>query len=94
MQQKDYDKRTALHLASSEGHFECVKYLVENCKVVPTARDRYLNDLFTEPFVNIFCRWGFTPLVEAHRFHHEQVIQYLTHCLQNMPEELEVTKYF
>ena len=48
MQQKDYDKRTALHLASSEGHFECVKYLVENCKVVPTARDRYLNDLFTD----------------------------------------------
>ena len=37
---QDYDRRTALHLACSEGHIECVKYLVENCGVIPVAKDR------------------------------------------------------
>ena len=40
MAQKDYDKRTALHLASAEGHSDCVRYLVENCNIAPVARDR------------------------------------------------------
>ena len=64
---QDYDKRTSLHLvsfqkeqhsivnlspqAAAEGHTDCVKLLVETCGVSPTMRDR----------------WGFTPLVEAHR---------------------------
>ena len=33
MSQQDYDRRTALHLASAEGHIECVRYLVEKCQV-------------------------------------------------------------
>ena len=40
MKQEDYDKRTALHLASAEGHSDCVRYLVENCNIAPVARDR------------------------------------------------------
>jgi ankyrin repeat protein len=27
---KDYDNRTALHLAVAQGHFEMVKYLIQN----------------------------------------------------------------
>lgn len=37
----DYDNRTPLHLASEEGHFECVKYLVEH-GAEPSTLDRLL----------------------------------------------------
>jgi len=74
MSQQDYDKRTALHLASAEGHSDCVQYLVENCKVSLTAKDR----------------WGFTPLIEAHRFHHKKVVNFLVKHMQDfLPDELE-----
>ena len=29
----DYDGRTALHLASAEGHLRCVRFLLDVCKV-------------------------------------------------------------
>ena len=45
----DYDGRTALHLACSEGQFEVVKYLIEELKC-----DIYPKD-----------RWGNTPLHDA-----------------------------
>ena len=38
----NYDGRTALHLAASEGHSSCVKFLVEVCHLSPLARDRYI----------------------------------------------------
>jgi len=70
----DYDKRTALHLASAEGHLECVKFLVETCRVSPAVRDR----------------WGFTPLVEAHRFQHKNVVGFLASFMKDkLPKELE-----
>lgn len=34
------DHRTALHLACSEGHLECVQYLVTVCKVDTGIADR------------------------------------------------------
>lgn len=36
----DYDKRTALHLAASEGHPEIVKFLLNTAKVKPDPKDR------------------------------------------------------
>ena len=36
----DYDKRTALHLAASEGHYEIVKILLESRASI-NARDRW-----------------------------------------------------
>ena len=40
MEAVDYDNRTALHLACSEGHLECVQYLVTVCKVNISITDR------------------------------------------------------
>ncbi|XP_045613770.2 glutaminase liver isoform, mitochondrial isoform X1 [Procambarus clarkii] len=54
MQTKDYDGRTALHVATSEGHLEIVKYLLHNCQVYPLPKDR----------------WGRTPLDDASSFGH------------------------
>ncbi|VCW91130.1 unnamed protein product, partial [Gulo gulo] len=40
MEQRDYDSRTALHVAAAEGHVEVVKFLLEACKVNPFPKDR------------------------------------------------------
>ncbi|XP_059378894.1 glutaminase kidney isoform, mitochondrial-like [Carassius carassius] len=73
----DYDTRTALHVASAEGHLDTVKFLTHTCKVNPNAKDR----------------WGNTPLDDAMQFGHNAVVKVLqeyqsiyTHTL--MPEEL------
>ncbi|MCI4378833.1 hypothetical protein PGIGA_G00220110 [Pangasianodon gigas] len=61
MEQRDYDSRTALHVAAAEGHVDVVRFLLEACKVNPVPRDR----------------WGNAPLDEATRFGHHEVVTLL-----------------
>jgi ankyrin repeat protein len=58
----EYDRRTALHLASSEGLLDVVTVLVE--------------ELGAD--VSVVDRWGSTPLDDAERWHHDAVAQFLT----------------
>lgn len=57
----DYDKRTAIHLAASEGNLDVVKLLVDGLGANHSPRDR----------------WGGTPLNDALRHEHTLVIEYL-----------------
>ena len=58
----NYDKRTALHLAASEGLLDVVKYLVDEAEADPSPQDR----------------WGNTPLDDASRSSHFAVADYLS----------------
>ena len=40
MNMHDYDNRTALHLAVAENHINCIKYLIQTCKVDINVKDR------------------------------------------------------
>ena len=41
MNHGDYDKRTPLHLAAVEGQLDCVRFLLEECKVMECPLDRF-----------------------------------------------------
>jgi hypothetical protein len=58
---RDYDRRTALHVAASEGHLDICKFLVEEkgCRI------------------NRSDRWGGSPLDDAHRHRQENVVKFL-----------------
>ena len=58
----DYDQRTALHLACSEGHFPIVQYLIEQ-------------GFFQEILVK--DRWDNSPLDDAKRYKHVFIQNYL-----------------
>ncbi|KAI7812000.1 putative glutaminase liver isoform [Triplophysa rosa] len=57
----DYDGRSALHVAASEGHLDIIKFLVENAGANCTLKDR----------------WGNTALQEAVRCNQDPAIQLL-----------------
>ncbi|XP_069086794.1 glutaminase liver isoform, mitochondrial [Pleurodeles waltl] len=61
MEQKDYDSRTALHVAAAEGRLDVVMFLIEGCKVNPFMKDR----------------WGNIPLHDAIQFDHLEVVKVL-----------------
>ncbi|KAL7989662.1 hypothetical protein Chor_012328, partial [Crotalus horridus] len=67
MEQKDYDSRTALHVAAAEGHLEVVKFLMEACRVNPFVKDR----------------WGNIALDDAIQFHHLEVVKLLKDYQEN-----------
>ncbi|XP_032369221.1 glutaminase 2b isoform X1 [Etheostoma spectabile] len=61
MDLKDYDSRTALHIAAAEGHIDVVKFLTDTCKVDPFVEDR----------------WGNLPVDDAMQFGHDEVVNVL-----------------
>ncbi|PAV81497.1 hypothetical protein WR25_16621 [Diploscapter pachys] len=58
---RDYDDRTALHVAASEGDVACLEYLLSKWRESPEPQDRF----------------GRTPLDDAKFFKHEESIQML-----------------
>uniref|UniRef100_A0A8C8G3Z3 Uncharacterized protein n=1 Tax=Oncorhynchus tshawytscha TaxID=74940 RepID=A0A8C8G3Z3_ONCTS len=64
MEQRDYDSRTALHVAAAEGVCVCflVRFLLEACKVNPVPID---------------SRWDKTPMEEVLHFGHHDMVTIL-----------------
>lgn len=62
----DYDNRTALHLAATEGHAQCLQFLVD---CMPAAKKIAL--------VNTEDRWHGTPLDDAEQQKHQSCVKIL-----------------
>ncbi|XP_045116671.1 uncharacterized protein LOC123507656 isoform X1 [Portunus trituberculatus] len=75
MQSKDYDGRTALHVATSEGHDEIVSFLLNNCNVDPLPKDR----------------WDRTPLDDAESFDHPKCARLITNCCKKKGIKLPIS---
>uniref|UniRef100_A0A8C5MAE2 glutaminase n=1 Tax=Leptobrachium leishanense TaxID=445787 RepID=A0A8C5MAE2_9ANUR len=73
MEQKDYDSRTALHVAAAEGHLDVVRFLTEGCRVNPFVTDR----------------WGNTPKKDATRLGKNEVVDLLREYHQNYRRSLQ-----
>lgn len=61
LEMADYDKRTALHLAASEGHPDVILFLLNIAKVRPDPKDR----------------WQRTPLHDARGEKHVECVRLL-----------------
>lgn len=69
----DYDNRTALHLAASEGHYNIIKYFINYCK-------KYNN----EDYLERKDRWGRTALDDALSNNNNDIIELLTKNIEKL----------
>ena len=67
----DYDNRSALHLAASNGHVHVVKYIVSYCKKYSCIEK-----------INSLDRWKRTPLDDAKTENHIECTKILESCLK------------
>merc|ERR1719433_565274 len=74
----DYDDRTALHLAASEGRDKIVKYIINESKFTDE------NECYLSPR----DRWGRTPLDDAFSGKHNQVVSRLIKAGAKRSDEL------
>ena len=70
----DWDQRTALHVAASEGNYITCKFLLEVCEVNPMPLDR----------------WKQTPLVEAARGGYPKVVSLIKKAINEHPERVVI----
>ncbi|VDP11094.1 unnamed protein product [Soboliphyme baturini] len=70
---RNYDDRTPLHVAASEGKAEVVEFLIKYCKVELEPRDR----------------WKHTPLDNARQFDHEACVKLLEISLEEKTAALQ-----
>jgi len=73
---RDYDSRTALHLAACEGHLHVLKYVIIN----------FEGDV--AHFVTACDRWGNSALDDAKRYGHDDCVEYLNGVIHAMETEL------
>uniref|UniRef100_A0A4W6BNF6 glutaminase n=1 Tax=Lates calcarifer TaxID=8187 RepID=A0A4W6BNF6_LATCA len=89
MEQRDYDSRTALHVAAAEGHTEVVRFLLEACKVNPVPRDRkFTNDEQQNahlPLTEVFCCIVFLLFIQCGSSIPENNVQGLYPSVHSMP---------
>ncbi|KAL7639023.1 UNVERIFIED_CONTAM: hypothetical protein RMT77_010557 [Armadillidium vulgare] len=76
MEESDYDGRTALHLASIEGHIDAVNFLIHKCKVNPMSTDR----------------WSRTPAQDAKAAGHTEIEEILIKAAETYVPREEVKK--
>lgn len=81
----DYDKRTALHLAASEGHTELVKFLVKTTVLLSTFLLAQINVGHVQ--VDPRDRWNRTPRDDADTFGYRDIVQLLDKAQQKVSKQ-------
>jgi len=84
----DYDSRTALHLAASEGHLGIVRWLLNRLEEEVKEEDQLERVKTKLGILNYKDRFFATPLMDAYRENHDDCAQELTRWTNELNAEL------